>query len=139
MLPHELAEWVAKLSAIDYADLHDYLNDNRVAILDAGLLVLVGYSDDVICMYGTVYDEIPAGETIISDHTFAPFVNTCDCGDNCPNFWKIMDQVPHFTIEGEMKHDGFNIKSDIPWAISFEIMEDDDRYGNGLIIYTKTG
>lgn len=92
------------------------------------LVAFFGASDDLIEMRGAIYDEAGEGKVLLTPEG----VLTSDCSnDGCPYFAQLKRYAS--SVTGEFGSDGWDFTTDLPHE-TFEVLEDGDRYGGGLVI-----
>jgi len=126
-------------------ELAAQLNDNEYPLRptkveekewkDAGLIVAVGVSDDLLELHGAIYDDFSAynGTTIkLTDDGEVP-KNLCE-DYRCPYFKEELKKCRH-TITAEWDKDGYSwvITSNLPFA-PFDIMEDGEKFCRGIVV-----
>lgn len=96
-----------------------------------GIVVVRGYSDDLVEFDGAISDELGA-----YDHYFDSkglVRNECD-HDNCPYFEKVMKEVKYYVKPQWCEVDDYSWAYDtnIPHA-AFDVLEGTDKYCRGIV------
>lgn len=92
------------------------------------LVAFFGSSDDLIEMRGAIHDEASEGKVMLTSSGL--LVNDCR-NDRCPYFEQLARYAS--TVSGEYGDDGWRFATDLPHE-RFEVLEDGERYGDGLVI-----
>ena len=100
----------------------------------AGLVILIGASDDNMDFYGAIVDQISCYDGGTAYLTSAGLLtNECD-DEDCPFFAKLKAQAA--TIEAVWADDAtpyaWHYKSSIPHA-TFEVLEGSEKYCRGIV------
>jgi hypothetical protein len=96
-----------------------------------GIVVVRGYSDDLIEFDGAISDELGA-----YDHYFNAkglVRNECD-DDRCPYFEKMMKEVLYYVkaVWCKTTEYAWTYDSNIP-HVTFDVMEGEDKYCKGIV------
>ena len=96
-----------------------------------GIVVVRGYSDDLIEFDGAVSDELGAYDHYFNSKGLVR--NECD-DDHCPYFEKIMKEVLYYVkaVWCETPEYAWTYDTNIPHA-TFDVMEDDEKYCRGIV------
>jgi hypothetical protein len=129
----DIQEVADKLHGVQYG------SEGKVLTLDfckelrrEGIVVVRGYSDDLIEFDGAISDELGA-----YDHYYFTAKglvrNDCD-DDRCPYFEKIMQEVMYYVKPQwcEIERYAWTYDSNIPHA-TFDVMEGTDKYCRGIV------
>ena len=108
--------------------------DEAVQALVAGLVILIGASDDNMDFHGAIRDQISCYDGGTAYLTSAGLL-TNECEDeDCPHFAKLKAQAA--TIEAvwadESTPYAWHYKTSIPHA-TFEVLEDGEKYCLGIV------
>jgi len=127
-----IQEVADKLNGIQYGSEGEVLTLTYCKELRReGIVVVRGYSDDLIEFDGAISDELGA-----YDHYFNAkglVRNECD-DDDCPYFEKMMKDVLYYVkaVWCETKEYCWTYDTNIPHA-TFDVMEDEDKYCRGIV------
>ena len=124
-------ELAKKLNNLQYqsGDIEDFHNVAK----DNNLVIVFGASDDLMEFRGAIYDEVgcyEGGTAFITDGGKL-LQNECD-NDECPYF-KLEEQTS-LKIKAVWDKDGYSwiYETDIP-HVTFDILEDDEKYCRGIV------
>ncbi len=92
------------------------------------LVAFFGSSDDLVEMRGAIHDEASEGEVKLTSSGL--LVNDCRNRD-CPYFAQLARYAS--SITGTFGKEGWSFVTDLPHE-RFVVLEDGDRYGDGLVI-----
>jgi hypothetical protein len=92
------------------------------------LVAFFGCSDDLIEMRGAIHDEASEGAVMLTSSGL--LVNDCR-NRSCPYFAQLARYAS--TVEGKYGDDGWRFTTALPHE-RFDVLEDGDRYGEGLVI-----
>lgn len=101
---------------------------------DNNLVVVYGYSDDIMCFVGAINDEVDCyegGEAYI----FGGGLLFFECDDNypkCPYKTKLRQQAEKIEALWDQQGYCWIYKTDIPHAV-FDVIEDKEKYCRGII------
>lgn len=121
-----------KLNGIQYGDEGTILTlEFCKELRRSGIVVVRGYSDDLIEFDGAISDEFGA-----YDHYFnSKGLVQNDCEDeNCPYFEKILKEAKYYIKAQwcETPEYAWTYDTNIPHA-TFDVMEDEDKYCKGIV------
>lgn len=135
MTPKEAA---AMLDGVEYVHpVEAKLKAMEADLLNSGLVVCYGASDDLLEFYGTFDDEVGAwdGTTVHVDAS-GLLKSECDEGADCPYFKKSLATAETITAEWCPK----DVEGDPSWLVKtaipherFKIMEDGAVFGIGIV------
>lgn len=94
-----------------------------------GIVVVRGYSDDLVEFDGAVSDELGS-----YDHYFDSkglLRNECDC-DNCPYFEKLVKKYYVMPVWCKTPEYAWTYDTNIPHVV-FDVMENDEKYCRGIV------
>lgn len=119
----------ARMNGREYGD--ELLTGEQAELRAARLIVLFGYSDDVVEVRGVDNDEFGTGDLFFNESGLIK--NRCE-EEFCPYWREVRDMA-----EGKVEvfDDGdefgmFEFRTAIPHAL-FKIMEDGELYGSGIV------
>lgn len=121
-----------RLNGIQYGDEGRILAREYVKQLKShGIVVVYGYSDDVVEFCGAVNDELGAYDHYFNSKGLVR--NECDC-DKCPYFEKMMKEVKYYVNPVWCKTPGYawTYDTNIP-HVTFDVMEDEEKYCLGIV------
>jgi len=121
----------AKLNGREYGD--EITSKEKSLAKENNLVVVFGYSDDLMELEGAICDEIGAWEgSKIYLNDLGIIVNDCD-DEDCPYFQKLVEHAPYYIEACWSEDDEFTwtYKTNIPVA-TFEILEDENKYCKGI-------
>lgn len=118
------------LNGIQYGDEYKVLTREFCRELKReGIVVVTGYSDDLVEFNGAVQDELGT-----YDHYFDSnglIRNECDCED-CPYFARLVKKYYVKPVWCETDEYSWTYDTNIP-HVTFDVMEDDDKYCRGMV------
>jgi hypothetical protein len=96
-----------------------------------GIVVVRGYSDDLVEFDGAISDELGAYDHYFNEKGLVR--NECD-DDRCPYFEKMMKDVLYYIKPQwcETKEYCWTYDTNIP-HVTFDVMEDGDKYCKGIV------
>lgn len=127
-----IREVAEKLNGIQYG------SEGRILVLEycrelrkEGIVVVRGYSDDLIEFDGAISDEFGAYDQYLNSKGLVR--NECE-DDHCPYFEKILKEVKYYIKPQWCEVEGYcwTYDTNIP-HITFDIMEDEDKYCRGIV------
>lgn len=127
-----IQEVADKLNGIQYGDEGSVFTRAYVKELKShGIVVVHGYSDDVVEFRGAVNDELGAYDHYFNSKGLVR--NECDC-DNCPYFEKMMQDVLYYVkpVWCKTPEYAWTYDTNIP-HVTFDVMEDDEKYCLGIV------
>ena len=122
-------ELAAKLDGCEYGE---EMTDALVKLArESRLVVVYGASDDLTEFNGAIRDEAYLGESFVTAGGSEPrLMDQHDC--NC-EFCGFKDKTRGaIRINSDFTKKGFSVRCSIP-AATFSVMEDGERYGDGLV------
>jgi len=125
-------ELAAMLNGRQYDE--EISKDEERLAKEAGLVVVLGYSDDNMEFRGAIDDEIGCGDgSIVEMLNGKILANRCD-DENCPYFAKLrrspdIKKIEAVWAQGEYS---WQYRTDIPHA-EFDIVEDGEKYCRGIV------
>lgn len=132
-----IQEVADKLNGIQYGE------EGKVLTLDfckqlrrEGIVVVRGYSDDVVEFDGAISDELGAYDHYVNRHGLIQ--NECD-RDRCPYFERILKEAKHYVkpLWCEVEDYAWAYDTNIS-HVTFDVMEGEDKYCRG-IVFRLTG
>jgi hypothetical protein len=126
------AEKLAKrLNGRGYMD--EMSEEEEQEACDAGIVVVFGYSDDLMEFRGAIDDEIgcyDGGSVRLTSEGILR--SECDEGEDCPYFKKL--KLASIPLNAIWDKDGYSwvYETDIPHSM-FDIMGDGEKYCRGIV------
>lgn len=128
----EIQEVANKLNGIEYG------NEGSVLTLEycrelrhAGIVVVRGYSDDLVEFDGAISDEFGAYDHYLNSKGLVK--NDCD-DDRCPYFEKILKDAKYYIkpLWYEVEDYAWTYDTNVP-HVTFDILEDNAKYCRGIV------
>jgi hypothetical protein len=118
------------LNGIEYGREDDVFDRELCRKLrEEGIVVVFGYSDDLVEFHGAISDQLGAYEHYFDSNGMIR--NECDCED-CPYFAKM---IKHFYVKPrwcETDEYCWTYDTNIP-HVTFDVLEDGDKYCRGIV------
>jgi hypothetical protein len=127
-----ITEVAELLNGVQYAEEGKILSlEFCKKLRDEGIVVVRGYSDDLIEFDGAISDEFGADKIWINSDGIIH--SECECV-NCPYFQKILKNAKYFIDPKwcETPEYAWTYDTNIPHD-TFDVMEDEDKYCKGLV------
>ena len=133
MIKEELA---ARLNGREYGS--EITEKEEAEAKASGLVVIFGYSDDLMEFRGAIRDEsdcYESGEVHLTPDGL--LINECD-NKRCPYFKKIQLMFPK--VIAVWNKDGYSwiYETELPHS-SFDVMEDGEKYCRGIVVEIPKG
>lgn len=126
-----LNDWVNKLYGWEYGE--NFPASWVKEWEETGIVVVYGYSDDLIEFEGALSEEFGSDEVRFTKEGFIE--NECDDYD-CPHYKRMLKEAPYYVVPnfapGHPKNPTWTYSTNVPHQ-TFTMMEDDDVYCYGLI------
>lgn len=141
-----LKEWAEKLNGCEYGN--EISDENKKALSEDGVVVVYGYSDDLMELDGAIYDEYEAydeetyywfGKSFVSNDKINEFLNYID--DDFYAFKPLIEPLFKKNFERSYitskpgKDCQFEYQTNIPNVEWFDVMEDGELYCKGFVFY----
>lgn len=116
----------------------EYGNEGKILTLEfckelrrQGIVVVRGYSDDLVEFDGAISDELGAYDHYFNSKGLVR--NECD-DDDCPYFAKMMKEILYYVkpLWCETQEYAWTYDTNIPHA-TFDVLEDDGKYCRGIV------
>lgn len=116
------------LDGVEYGkEVSDQL---RKILIDHNLVIVHGYSDDLIEFDGAIIGEFGAGQEVCIINKKI-LVNDCD-DEDCPYFKKLKAQSK-YRLFGDLTDSGWEIETTIPNVAKFTVVDGAEHYGIGIV------
>ena len=132
----DIQEVADKLNGVQYAEEGKILTlEYCKELRREGIVVVRGYSDDLVEFDGAISDEFGAGEYYLNSKGLIR--SECE-DDRCPYFEKILKEATYYikTQWCEVEDYAWAYDTNIPHAV-FDVMEDEDKYCRGIVFKLK--
>ena len=128
-------ELAATLDGVEYPAPE--LGTMEPSARQAGLVIAIGESDDILSFMGALYEECEANDGVtVPCGSDGLLVNHCDEGVRCPYYAAIEKEAPHWVRAEWCPEDdpgtSWRITASVPVA-SFSIMEGSDVFCRGIV------
>ena len=121
-------ELAAKLDGCEYGE---EMSDGLVEqARQSRLVVVYGAFDDLVEFNGAICDEAGLGESFVVGRPTPRLLDPHDCNCMYCGFRQKLDGA--IRINSDFTEKGFSVRCSVP-AATFSVMEDGQRYGDGLV------
>ena len=126
-----IQEVAEKLNGVQYGEEGKILTLEYCKELHReGIVVVRGYSDDLVEFDGAISDELGAYDHYLNSKGLIHN----ECEDPCPYFEKIMKEAKYYIkpVWCENPEYAWAYDTNIP-HVTFDVMEDEDKYCRGIV------